>query len=138
LQDIALLALSPSINDLNTGIEAIVRLGSVITALLVCEPGSPVDRDILRPANTPDFEGFLRSAFDEVRISSSPHPGALQALLRTLARIKDEANRGGHTHAIAPIEQQRWLILAGLESGAIFLEADRDQVRETDRRVFGV
>ena len=135
LEDIALLALSPAINDLNTGKEAIVRLGSVLTAMLGRRPEDDVGA--VRPARAPDYGDFVGAAFDEIRLAAAAHPSVLETLLRTLGRIRDEAIRRGDESAIPPLDRQGRLIVEGLSSGAIHLPEDRRRVLETAERCLG-
>ncbi|OGX83939.1 hypothetical protein BEN47_17065 [Hymenobacter lapidarius] len=104
LVDIALKALSPGINDTTTGIMAIDRLGMLLQLLAgrplptsLCADDEQHPRAWL-PA--PDFAGYLRLAFDLVRINARGNHAVLLRLLDALAGAADAARPAGRRAAI--------------------------------------
>jgi len=94
LVDIALKALSAGINDTTTAIMAVDHLGLVCQRLAgqAFPPRLRSDGErprVLVPA--PDFAGYLRLAFDLVRINAKGNHAVLQCLLRALALTGEAA-----------------------------------------------
>lgn len=91
LVEIALRALSPSINDPFTAIAVIDRLGAAIALLPVDAdaPGRVRDRDgrvrLVYPRV--DFEGLVDTAFNQIRQAAEAKPDVLIALMDTLAAL---------------------------------------------------
>jgi uncharacterized membrane protein len=97
LVDIALKALSPGINDTTTAIMAVDHLG-LLCARLAARPFPPALRTAPQPsqmlvwAPARDFAGYLRLAFDLVRINSKGNHALFRRLLRKLALVAESAN----------------------------------------------
>jgi uncharacterized membrane protein len=92
LNDIALRALSPAVNDPTTATEVIVRLGSVMRPLLLADLPAQSLRDsqgriLLTPWDL-DHTEYVHHAFDQVRIYAAPHPQVQTALVRTMRMLK--------------------------------------------------
>lgn len=102
LNDIALRALSPAVNDPTTAIEAALRVGTIMRPLLVADlpaqcvraPGGQV---LLTPWDLDHLE-FVGHAFDQIQIYAAPHPQVVMALGRTLRMLRAacamQADRG--------------------------------------------
>jgi uncharacterized membrane protein len=133
LEDMALLALSPSINDLNTAAEVIVRIGSVLAVLMSYDLGGMEMRDEDRVVRWPadaDFARFVGAAFDQIRTVAGPHPRVLAVMLRTLGSLAGEARRHGREGAVPALKEQASFILRRMdETSEIPLASDQAYVR---------
>lgn len=92
LNDIALRALSPAVNDPTTAIEAILRISSVMRPLLLTDLPAQAHRDdegrtLLTPWDL-DHGEYVRHAFGQLRLYASPHPQVALALLRAMAMLR--------------------------------------------------
>jgi uncharacterized membrane protein len=111
LNDIALRALSPAINDATTGTEVIIRLGSIMRPLLLAElpaqsAQDPQGRILLTPWDLDHVE-YVRHAFDQVRIYAAPHPQVQLALVRTLRMLQAAcALVPGREEVVAALDKQ--------------------------------
>ncbi|MCC3159753.1 DUF2254 domain-containing protein [Hymenobacter sp. 15J16-1T3B] len=105
LVDIALKALSPGINDTTTAIMAVDHLGRLMQRLAGRTFPARLRADnrqqprVLVPA--PDFDAYLRLAFDLVRINAKGNHALLRRLLRALARTAEAANTAERRRAVA-------------------------------------
>jgi uncharacterized membrane protein len=92
LNDIALRALSPAVNDPTTAIEVTVRIGSVMRPLVLAElPAQSVrdahGRTLLTPFDL-DHAEYIGHAFDQLRLYAAEHPQVLTAIARTLRMLR--------------------------------------------------
>lgn len=91
LVDIALRALSPSMNDATTGSDVIRHLGGPLQAILMRSlPGRVAGDDGGRRVYLPramTHSDYVHAAFREIRINSDGEPYALHALIETLASL---------------------------------------------------
>lgn len=96
LVDIALKALSPGINDTTTAIMAVDHLGLLVQRLA----GRPFPAtlrtaegrvEVLIYAPSRDFAGYLKLAFDLVRINAKGNHALFRRLLRALAQVGEAA-----------------------------------------------
>jgi uncharacterized membrane protein len=100
LLDIALRALSPSLNDPTTAAQAVDHLRNVLVQLHRLGPGGPVHRDaedrdrLLVPRPGP--EEVSRSAVDELRRAAADQPQVLTAVDRLCGSLAGE-QRGQRT-----------------------------------------
>jgi uncharacterized membrane protein len=91
LADIALRALSPSVNDPTTATDALGRLGAVLGALAPLPLGAWSSRDedgtprVLVPA--PEFANYLEIVVPQLLIHGSTDPAAMSALVHLLEDI---------------------------------------------------
>lgn len=105
LVEIALRALSPSMNDAFTAIAAINRLGLSIATIMrrpSAERGFPDENGVVRvisPVST--FEGLVDIAFHQIRRSAADSPAVIMHLLETLAQLAELARDEGHRAVIA-------------------------------------
>jgi len=111
LNDIALRALSPAVNDPTTAIEVILRVSSITRPLLCAELPPHAVRDragriLLTPWDL-DHGEYVRHAFNQLRRYAAPHPEVMMALMRSLRMLNAAcASTGGRQRAIAALEAQ--------------------------------
>ncbi len=92
LNDIALRALSPAVNDPTTAIEVVLRIGSIMRPLLLADLPAQAHRDgagriLLTPYDL-DHGEYIGHAFDQVRLYAADHPQVLAAIARTLRMLR--------------------------------------------------
>jgi uncharacterized membrane protein len=124
VQDIALKALSPAINDPTTAIEVVMRLASVMRPLLAADlPDQCVrdeeDRILLTPWDL-DHAEYVAHAFGQLRTYGAGHPAVVLALVRTLRML--HAVCADRAHARAEVERQLELTLAGARNAGLLPE----------------
>ncbi len=128
LVDIGLRALSPGINDPSTAIEIIMRLGTVLAALLdreldaeatVWRDGRHVTR---RVAVT--FDDYLRACFDQLRQAAADQVPVYAALLRVLHTLHGLAVAGGRPAEAALLRQA---------AADVVVTSDRHELLERER-----
>lgn len=94
LTDIAVRALSPGVNDPNTAIEAVVRIGRVLATLLQHDlDASSItsnDRTIIR-SRTLSAHDYVDAAVEPIRRYARAEPAVLVALVRTLGTAAETA-----------------------------------------------
>jgi uncharacterized membrane protein len=95
LVDVALRALSPSLNDANTAKDIIAHLGEVVLALLARpERSGTIHRDgRTLVAAEHSHRKYVLAAFDQIRHSALDAPEVLANLVQTLLTIRDEVTR---------------------------------------------
>jgi uncharacterized membrane protein len=136
LNDVALRALSPAVNVPNTARDVIAHLGLVLQAIFRHAPPPRIiagsdGRSLERPheLTRADYVGL---AFDQIRRLSATYPEVAIAILRTLALLRDEAQRASAEECLAPLGEQVRLLLAGCRA-ADLLPDDLQRIRETAR-----
>ena len=90
ISDIAIKALSPSINDPTTAIRCIDRLAEILAELGARKPPEPRrtrDGMVRFVANYTTFERAIKLAFDDIRHFGAPVPSVAQHLLRTIGEL---------------------------------------------------
>ncbi|HEX2166157.1 MAG TPA: DUF2254 domain-containing protein, partial [Longimicrobiales bacterium] len=117
LMDIAVKAMSPSVNDPTTALNAIDRLGEVLLELAWRRRGDLVEMsDHGRPlliTRRPTLEDTLAVAFDQVRHYAGDNPTvmiALTRLLGRLARMSPDTARAAfveHLHEVKSTAERR-------------------------------
>lgn len=133
LNDIALRALSPAVNDPTTAIEVILRIGSIMRPLVLADLPAQSVRDadgrvLLTPFDLDHME-YIRHAFDQLRIYAAPHPQVLTALARTLRMLRGACLLGGgRDEIIAALDRQLTLTVAGCAPD--MLPEDRANVQQ--------
>lgn len=88
--DIALKALSPGINDTTTAISCIDNLGEIIGEIARRQMPARVRAKANVPrviALAPDFQNYVETAFDQVRISGRSNQAIFERLLTTMVFI---------------------------------------------------
>ena len=88
--DIALKALSPGINDTTTAVNCIDFLGVIIGELI--RRNLPVDvrakdGDVRVIVHTPAFQGYIETAFDQIRISGKGNQAIFERLIAVFGYI---------------------------------------------------
>lgn len=119
LTDIALRALSPGVNDPNTAIESIVRIGRVLSALLQHDLNtaslSSDNRTIIRRGELSTHD-YVDSAVEPIRRYAKSEPVVLHALVRTLGMAAETAKSRCETNVdTSSIEYQLDRIAASLD-----------------------
>jgi len=118
LNDIALRALSPAVNDPTTAIEVIVRVGSIMRPLVLAELPDQAVRDqagrvLLTPYDL-DHAEYVTHAFGQLRLYAADHPQVLVAIVRTLRMLRGACELAGHRdQVIAALDGQLELTVAG-------------------------
>jgi uncharacterized membrane protein len=117
LNDIALRALSPAVNDPTTAIEVVLRIGSIMRPLVLAElPGQSVRDQAGRILLTPfdlDHGEYLAHAFDQLRMYAAAHPQVLTAIARTQRMLRGACLlAGGREKIIAALDKQVALTVA--------------------------
>jgi uncharacterized membrane protein len=139
LADVALRALSPSVNDPTTAQDAMFHAGSVLRELMerVPPPEASVredDRTLVRPERV-DHVDLVDLAFDEVRIAAAGMPTMCIYLLELLALL-DESAGEGRPEVRAAMARQASMIRAS--AGRADLDPrDADRIRDAHDRRFG-
>jgi uncharacterized membrane protein len=131
LNDIALRALSPAVNDPTTAIEVIVRVGSIMRPLVIAElPAQAVMDQAGRVLLTPydlDHAEYVTHAFGQLRLYAADHPQVLVAIIRTLRMLRGACELAGdRDRVIAALNGQLELTVAGCAPQ--LLAADRESV----------
>jgi uncharacterized membrane protein len=123
LNDIALRALSPAVNDPTTAIEGLLRLGTVMRPLLLADlPAQSVRCGAGQILLTPwdlDHVEYVRHAFDQVRGYAAPHAHVVLAMGRTLRMLRAAcAPSPERAEVVAALEHElRELISAATRAG---------------------
>lgn len=112
LTDVALRALSPSLNDPTTAENAI---GSIAEALIRFAEGPPVTRTRVDADGTPrfqacapDLDDLVRLAFEQIRERAGEDPSVVDRITHLLGHLRQAAERGGHP--AAEIDRQTELL----------------------------
>lgn len=132
LNDIALKALSPAINDATTATEVIVRLGSVMRPLLLADLPAQSVRDpggriLLTPWDLDHVE-YVHHAFDQLRVYTAPHPQVQLALVRTLRMLNDAcAGVPNREAVVAALDDQLTLVVETCAKSGL-LPSDRARI----------
>ncbi|MFP5313007.1 MAG: DUF2254 family protein, partial [Actinomycetes bacterium] len=132
LVDIGLRALSPAINDPNTAVEVILRLGSLLRGLLTTElPAEtvrgPGGRVLLRPWELNHTE-YLNHAFDQLRDAAPSQPQVTAALLRTLRMLIHHVQDEGWPEQAEPLYRQLTMILKAVKARPELHPADKEHL----------
>lgn len=108
--DIALRALSPSLNDATTGADVVHHLtGPIRTLLLRDLPGRVAGNDrgsrIFMPRALTHSD-YVHGAFREIRINAVDQPHVLRALLETLSSLVGLVEEAGHEARAGALRQE--------------------------------
>jgi uncharacterized membrane protein len=136
LNDIALRALSPAVNDPTTAVEVTLRLASVMRRLLLADlPPQSVrdsrDRVLITPWDL-DHGEYVRHAFDQLRHVAAPQLAVAQAIIRALRMLSEACEDAGRTEVLPELRRQIELTLAGVDRAGL-LPADVQAARAVDR-----
>ena len=132
--DIALKALSPGVNDTTTAVNCIDFLGIIVGEL--ADRNLPIDvrakdGDVRVIVHTPAFQGYVETAFDQIRISGKGNQAVFERLIGTLgyiARMTDTEDR------ITIIRNQLELI-EDFASETLETQYEKEKVVESLRKV---
>lgn len=137
LVEVALRALSPSLNDPFTALHCIDRLSASLSRLAVRDIPPPIRRDeagIIRIVTPPfDFPTVLETAFNQIRQYGRDSVAATIRLLEALAVVGEAAGQDADR---AAVELQAKLVLQGVErvyEEPYDLEAVRQRYRDVVR-----
>jgi len=124
LNDIALRALSPAVNDPTTAIEVILRVSSIMRPLLRAElPPQAVQDRAGRILLTPwdlDYGEYVTHAYSQVCRYAGPHFEVMLTLIRNLRMLRTACTlTGDRTQALAKLAQQGQVALATAEAAGL-------------------
>lgn len=119
LVDIGLRALSSAINDPNTAVEVVLRLGSLLRRILPSPlpPNAvqgPEGRVLLRPWEL-NHEEYLAHAFDQLRHLAPAQPQVAATMMRTLQMLQLQAEEAGNPRLSAAVGCQLRMLLEALD-----------------------
>ncbi|MFL6139541.1 MAG: DUF2254 domain-containing protein [Frankiaceae bacterium] len=126
LNDIALRALSPAVNDPTTAIEAILRVGSVLRRLLVAELPAQVREDrqgsvLLAPWEL-DHAEYVAHAYGQVRLAAANHPAVATAMVRSMRMLLVLVEEAGREQSATALRRELGLLLAGVDRAGLLPE----------------
>ncbi len=130
LNDIALRALSPAVNDPTTAVEVVLRVASIMRPLLLTRlPPQVISSRRGVTLWTPwdlDHAEYVRHAFDQLRRHAAPHPQVAVALVRSLRMLLETVEDAGLPEAHRELERELSLTLeAGEQSGMLREDFER-------------
>lgn len=129
LVDIALRALSPSMNDAATGADVIRHLGGPVQILLLREvPGRVFSGSNGTRIYLPrvwSHADYVHAAFREIRINSAGEPHALHALIETLASLIGVVESAGFDGRTAALK---------IEAAEVIASIDRSDMVDIDKK----
>jgi uncharacterized membrane protein len=138
LVDIAIKALSPSINDSTTAVQAIDQLEDILRRLgrRALDDVQAKDRDgIVRLTYpTPNWEDFLRLSFDEIRYYGANSVQVTRRLRSALVGIAESINDPERVRGVEQYVQQLNTVISRLPLDA----EDRIVASQQDRQGLGV
>jgi uncharacterized membrane protein len=124
LNDIALRALSPAVNDPTTAIEVILRISSIMRPLLCADLPTQAVRDqagrtLLTPWDL-DYREYLAHAYAQLRRYAGPHLEVMLALMRNLRMLRAACMAtGAREQALAGLDEQVQAALATAEAAGL-------------------
>jgi uncharacterized membrane protein len=136
--DIALRALSPSINDATTGADVVHHLtGPMRTMLLRDLPGRIASNDrgsrVFMPRALTHSD-YVHWAFREIRLNAKDQPHVLRALLETLSSLIGLVADAGHESRTGALRQEAEATLEILDRSAMS-DRDKEHLHEFARAV---
>lgn len=138
LVDIALRALSPSLNDAATGADVIRHLGAPVQTLLLRDlPGRVFSGSNGTRIYLPrvwSHSDYVHAAFREIRISAENEPHSLHALIETLASLIGVVKDSGYDGRTAALEIEAAEVIASIERSDL-VEVDRKYLLDFARRL---
>ncbi len=127
--DITLKALSPGINDTTTAVNCIDHLGEIVGQIARRQIPTRVRTKNGVPrviVEAPDFQSYLETAFDQIRVSGKANQAIFERLLETLAYIGECA-----TDASRRVVIRRQIDLVGAAADkTLETEYEKEKVRE--------
>jgi uncharacterized membrane protein len=133
LNDIALRALSPAVNDQTTAVEVILRVSSVMRPLIDADLPAQAQRDadgrvLLTPWDL-DHGEYVMHAYGQIGRYAAPHPQVALALIRAVRMLRAVADsHHDRTDAIAALDVQVESILE-LAASAGLLDSELAPLR---------
>lgn len=138
LVDIALRALSPSLNDPTTGSDVIRHLGGPIKAILLRDlPGRVVGGDNgarVFLARAWSYSDYVHAAFREIRINADGEPYTLHALIETLASLIGVVENAGFEGRTSALKEEVAATLEMIRASDL-TEGDRHYLMDFARRL---
>jgi uncharacterized membrane protein len=129
IEDIAVKALSPGVNDPTTAEQCLAVLGDVLVALIDREFPAPLRSDDGGPRyvfTRPSFADYVEACFGQIRRAARTDVHVTRSLLRLLAELATRAPTEDRRH---PIQAQVVEILGALP-GSGLTESDRHALQE--------
>lgn len=119
LVDIGLRALSPAVNDPTTAVEVVLRLGSLLRAVLAAPVAPTAVRDgegrvLVQPWNL-DHEELVEHAFDQLRQTAVDQPHVVATLMRVLRMLVFHVREEGRPELEDSLRRQMRLLLDSVE-----------------------
>lgn len=120
LVDVGLRALSSAINDPNTAVEVVLRLGSLLRRVLPSPLPStvisgPSGRVLLRPWEL-NHDEYIAHAFDQLRHLAPDQIQVAAALLRTLKMLEEQARHDKRSDHVTALNRQVEMLPESLDS----------------------
>ncbi len=136
--DIALRALSPSLNDATTGADVVHHLtGPMRTLLLNDLPGRVASNErgcrVFMPRALTHSD-YVHGAFREIRLNAMDQPHVLRALLETLSSLIGLVVEAGHESRTGALRQEAESTLEVLDRSSM-PDGDKEHLREFARSV---
>ncbi|NUS72521.1 MAG: DUF2254 domain-containing protein [Corynebacteriales bacterium] len=135
LNDIALRALSPAVNDPTTAIEVLMRVASIMRPLLLADSPPLVTAHATTTLYAPwklDHNEYIRHAFDQLRNAAANQLAVSIALVRTLRMLHIVCRNAGRLDVLPDLQRQIDLtIKAGEKAG--LLPEDLAELRHASR-----
>lgn len=113
LNDIALRALSPGVNDPNTAREVVLRIAQVVLALQACELDaevSEVEGHTVVRRGSPTHDDFVRDGFDQIRLAATHDRATLVTMRRALTVLLAESRRRSLPGSTGELARQAQLV----------------------------
>lgn len=138
LVDIALRALSPSLNDATTGADVVRHLGAPIQTLLLRElPGRVYSGSNGTRIYLPrvwSHSDYVHAAFREIRINAHGEPYTLHALIETLASLIGVVETADFDGRTAALRTEASEVIASIERSDL-VEVDKEYLLDFARRL---
>lgn len=138
LADVALVALSPGVNDPTTAQDAIFHLAEVLGVALARDLPTGIedderDRRVVF-AEAPTHATLVELAFDEIRRAAAAHPAVCIYLLEALHLVERSLVAAGHPGRVPPLRRQAELTVAGARRADLLHDDLREVLRAFSRR----
>ncbi len=143
LEDIALKALSPGVNDPNTAHAVIAQMGEVVLQILSRKvPGRFVvvdDRRVFRPFE-PTHRDFVMLAFDQIRACARTQVTVLASMLVSLQTVRTELVRRDRVtgEALAALQHQVEAVITEIRLSGASEESKASALALLDRTVWHI
>jgi uncharacterized membrane protein len=133
ISDVALRALSPSLNDPTTAVHCIDVLGDLLRR--IAKRGFPrrtreLDGGRRLELPRPVYEDLVRTAFEQIALSGRDDPAAATALLRALVGIAELDGEGRHGEILRAVAE---IVVSG--SHEAWLPSSRAGLADLDREL---